>query len=161
MATAAELFGTDLRLLGNLERQNDRAPGNDLFVAPRPVASGDGIVRVDLERVAGVENLQQALLLRFLTRRGELAILGHPDYGSRLHELIGELNDETRRTKAKLYTLEALAGEPRVQDVLAVTATQNRSDRTQVDVAVKLRVIGSPTPLDLVFAVNAAGPVAP
>jgi phage baseplate assembly protein W len=161
MATAAELFGTDLRLLGNLERQNDRAPGNDLFVAKVPVVTGDAVDPVDLECVEGVDNLQQALLLRFLTQRGELAILGHPEYGSRLHELIGELNDETRRIKAKLFTLEALADEPRVQNVLAVTATQNRSDRTQVDVAVQLQVIGSATPLNLVFAVNAAGPSVP
>lgn len=160
MATQAELFGADLRLLGNLERQDDRHRGSDLFITKRAVTAAVQTDPIDLETIEGRENLQQALLLRFLTRRGELAILGHPDYGSRLHELIGELNDETRRNKAKLYTLEALGGEPRVERVLSVTATQNKSDRTQVDVAVKLRIIGDPTPLNLVFAV-AGGPVSP
>lgn len=161
MATATELFGTDLRLLGDLERQNDRARGSDLFVTKRAITASAASDPADLDRVAGRENLQQALLLRFLTRRGELAILGHPDYGSRLYELIGELNDERRRNKAKLYTLEALAGEPRVKTVVSVVATQNAADRTRVDLAVKLLAIGDPTPLNLVFSLNDGGPVSP
>jgi phage baseplate assembly protein W len=53
-----------------------------------------------LETLQRVDNLKQALLLRFLTPTGELALLGHPDYGSRLSELIGELNNETNRNRA-------------------------------------------------------------
>lgn len=161
MATAVELFGADLRLLGDLERQNDRSAGSDLFITKRAVTASFDSDPIDLETVAGRENLQQALLLRFVTRRGELAILGHPDYGSRLYELIGELNDQTRRNLAKLYTLEALGAEPRVKRVLSVTATQNPADRTRVDVAVKLVAIDDPTPLNFVFAVYSGAPVGP
>lgn len=161
MATAVELFGADLRLLGDLERQNDRSAGSDLFVAKRAVTASAKSDPIDLETIAGRENLQQALLLRFMTQRGELTILGHPDYGSRLHELIGELNDQTRRNLAKLYTLEALGAEPRVKRVISVTATQNPADRTRVDVAVKLVAIDDPTPLNFVFAVYSGAPVGP
>jgi phage baseplate assembly protein W len=161
MATASELFGADLRLLGNLERQNDRERGSDLFVVKRAVTAAAQTDPYDLEVIDGNANLEQALLLRFMTRRGELAILGHPDYGSRLHELIGELNDETRRNRAKLFTLEALADEPRVSSVVSVTATQNAADRSRVDIAVKLIAIGSPAPLNLVFAVYTGGSIGP
>lgn len=161
MATASELFGTDLRLLGDLEHQRDRERGRDLFIAKRPVTAAAETDPVDLETIDGRDNLQQALLLRFLTRRGELAILGHPDYGSRLYELIGELNDQTHRNRAKLYTLEALAGEPRVSKVLSVTATQNAADRTRIDIAVALVAIDDPTPLNFVFALYTGGSVGP
>jgi phage baseplate assembly protein W len=144
-----------------LERQNDRDAGSDLFITKRAVTASVDSDPIDLETIAGRENLQQALLLRFVTRRGELAILGHPDYGSRLYELIGELNDQTRRNLAKLYTLEALGAEPRVKRVLSVTATQNPADRTRVDVAVKLVAIDDPTPLNFVFAVYSGAPVGP
>src|SRR5881394_1026881 len=45
---------------------------------------------VDLAMARGVENLQQALILRLLTPLGSLSDLGHAGYGSRLHELIGQ-----------------------------------------------------------------------
>lgn len=106
---------------------------------------------MDLETLTGADNLVQTLLLRFLTPTGELAVLGHPDYGSRLHELIGELNSEANRNRAKLYVLQALADEPRVKKVLSVTVAQNLRDRTQMDIAVKLLAIDSDTPINLVF----------
>ena len=43
----------------------------------------------DLDTVSGRTNMAQAIVNRLLTRRGELSKLGHPDYGSRLHELVG------------------------------------------------------------------------
>jgi phage baseplate assembly protein W len=67
----------------------------------------------DLGVVSERNNLAQALILRLLTKVGELAPLGHPDYGSRLTQLIGGLNNETTRNLARLYTIEAVAQEPR------------------------------------------------
>lgn len=146
------LFGSDLRLLGDLERQNDRDRGSDLFVTARPQNAG-----MDLETLRGVESLQQALLLRFLTPAGELTILGHADYGSRLHELIGELNNQTNRNRIRMMVLQAVAQEPRVQQVLALNVTQGAADRTAVNVSMTLKVIDSPNPLNLVFDFSLAG----
>src|SRR5947209_6207967 len=112
MPTPDELFGADLRLLNDFTDKSSRSPGNDLNTHHVPGA-GD-----DLAIWSGVKNLEQALLLRFLTPVGALAGLGHPDYGSRLFELIGKLNDETNRNIAKLYVLLALEEEPRVEDVV-------------------------------------------
>ncbi len=139
-------WGSDLRLLDNLLRQNDLDVGRDLFVTER-LATG----QIDLETVTAQDNLQQALLLRFLTRRGELEPLGHPTYGSRLFDLIGELNTLATRNRAKLYVLEALAMEPRVAEVLSVTVETNRLEPAQIDIHVKLRPIYADTVLNLVF----------
>ena len=143
---ADERWGTDIRLLRDLREQNDRHPGRDLFVKER-LATG----KVDLETVTAMINLQQALLLRFITQQGELADLGHPTYGSRLYLLIGEPNTPTNRNRAKLYVLEALAAEPRVDDVLRVTVETNRIDRGRLDIDVSLRPIFGDTVLNLVF----------
>jgi phage baseplate assembly protein W len=146
MASGTARFGTDLQLLLNLAAQDDRHRGSDLQMRDRPETR-----LKDLQLLSGVGNLQQALLLRFLTPLGELAQLGHSDYGSRLYELIGELNNDTNRNKAKLFVLLALAGEPRVQQVLDVTVTQNKANRDQMDISVTLKAIDSDTPLNMVF----------
>lgn len=139
-------FGTDLRLLANLEQQEDRRRGEDLKTAAR-AHTGRG----DLAALTGVENLQQALLLRFLTRQGELAHLGHRTYGSRLHTLIGEPNTETTRNRARLFALETLQEEPRVAEVVELRVTSRRADPTRVDIAAKLRAVDEDTPFNLVF----------
>jgi phage baseplate assembly protein W len=146
MVQAEERWGTDLRLLQNLDRQNDRDRGRDLSITTRAETG-----QIDLETLSGRDNLQQALLLRFLTPVGELALLGHPKYGSRLFELIGELNTETNRNRAKLFVLQALAEEPRVRDVRSVRVTSNRANPNQMDIDIWLLPIDSNTPLNLVF----------
>jgi phage baseplate assembly protein W len=137
-------FGSDLRLFNDLTKQDDRHRGSDLRTR---LEAG----QIDLETVDGVENLQQALLLRFITHTGELSVLGHADYGSRLFELIGELNNDTNRSIAKLYTLEALEAEPRVKEVLSVDVKQDVSDPTRVDISVSVTAINTNTPINLVF----------
>ena len=146
MAIDPERFGTDLRLLRNLDLiKSSRGPGNDLSTRVRIDT------QIDLDILTRNENLVQALLLRFLTPAGSLTLLGHPDYGSRLFELIGELNNETNRNKAKLFTLEALQAEPRVKEVVSVVVTQSQKDRAQIDIKVSLLPIDSDTLLNFVF----------
>ena len=141
----SENFGIDLRLLRNLEHQHGRDRGRDIATVEVP---GRG---VDLDMLSGKDNLQQALLLRLLTYKGEMAVFGHANYGSRLAELIGELNSETNRNRAKIYVLQTLADEPRVEEVLSARVRQNLADRNRIDIDLSLRVIGSDTPLNLVF----------
>lgn len=142
----SERFGTDLRLLGNLELQETRTRGSDLAVRVRPETGG-----TDFETLADVENLKQALLLRFLTPVGELAPLGHPDYGCRLHELIGERDTETNRNRAKLFVLQALGAEPRVEKVIDVKVKSDRRRPGRLDIAASVKVLGHDTLLNLVF----------
>lgn len=146
MPDETQRFGSDLRLLGDLRRGTDRQPGHDLFVTVRPMTG-----KRDLATLAGKENLEQALLMRFLTRSGELTVLGHSDYGSRLFELIGELNNDTNRNRAKLYVLQALEAESRVKEVVSVEVTPDPSVRTQINIVASLLTIDNNTPLTVAF----------
>lgn len=77
--------------------------------------------RGDLGVAHGRENLAQAILNRLHTRRGALAGLGHPGYGSRLHLLAGEPDTARTRALAEFYVREALSAERRVAEVAGVT----------------------------------------
>jgi phage baseplate assembly protein W len=91
-----------------------------------------------LAAVSGRENLAQAVTLRLLTGKGSLEALGHPQYGCRLTELIGRENNETNRQLARLYTLEALAQEPRVKEVtgLAVEPVPGQPDTLRISFSI-------------------------
>jgi phage baseplate assembly protein W len=102
------------------------------------VAQGPRTV-VDLATTAGRPNLGQAIAMRLLTPRGELAELGHPEYGSRLHELIGVPNTETRRSLTKLFVLESLAQELRIEWTSSSRSSRSRSRR-------RSRSVPSPSP---------------
>jgi phage baseplate assembly protein W len=92
----------------------------------------------DFGVISGRDNLGQAVLMRLLTPRGELSALAHPEYGSRLHELVGRQNTATTRNLAKLYVLESLPLEPRIQKVTQVTVEPalGRVDRIDIQLAV-------------------------
>jgi phage baseplate assembly protein W len=111
-----------------------------------------GVRRTDLDRVEAEANLSQAVFNRLKTRKGELASLGHPDYGSRHHELMGEPNVERTRNLIKLYVLQALRDEPRIERVLrAEVRADHDPPRETVRIELTLRPIGAQAPLNLVI----------
>jgi phage baseplate assembly protein W len=96
----------------------------------------------DFGVVSGRDNLGQAIVMRLLTPRGELAALAHPEYGSRLSELIGNRNITTTQSLAKLYILEALKFEPRIQKVIGVTVEPAPGTRDRLNVSLAVQPIG-------------------
>ena len=106
----------------------------------------------DAALVAGVDNAVQAVIHRIKTHKGELADLGHPEYGSRHHELIGEPNSEHNRNLVKLYILQALAHEPRIEKI---GKAQVRVDRARaperVDILLELAFVGVQVAANLVI----------
>jgi hypothetical protein len=107
----------------------------------------------DLIRAVERANLGQALILRLLTPLGGLAPLGHPAYGSRLTELVGERNDEAHRNLARLFTIQAVAQERRA--VLADLVVDVPADRPDViRIAFSVLPVGSTDPLDLAVEVT-------
>jgi phage baseplate assembly protein W len=119
-----------------------------------------GLRRTDLALVEGADNLAQAVFNRLKTRKGELAGLGHPGYGSRHHELMGEPNVERTRNLIKLYVLQALREEPRIERVLrADVRAAHAPPRETVRIELTLRPIGQQVPLNLVipFSLEAGG----
>lgn len=109
---------------------------------------------MDLGTVSGRENLGQALILRLLTHRGSLAPLGHPEYGSRLVELIGELNNTRTRNLARLYTIEAVAQEPRVRQLLDLQVDGTQSSPDTLRIAFSVMPLDDDTPLGIALDVT-------
>lgn len=103
----------------------------------------------DFALVSGRDNLTQAVAIRLLTPRGELAELGHPDYGSRLPDLIGSQRTETTRNLAKLYVIEALKQERRIAEILSVAVVDHPGERHRIDIEIQVRAIGDSAVIDL------------
>src|SRR3954470_19071538 len=91
----------------------------------------------------GLENLAQAVILRLLTPKGELAALGHPEYGSRVHELVGQENDTAKRNLLKLFILDALKLEPRIEKVVELTIAPSPGTKSTVDVLLRVKPVGA------------------
>ncbi len=113
---------------------------------------------IDACACAGVDNAVQAVVHRIKTVQGELADLGHPEYGSRHHSLVGQPNTERNRNLVKLYILQALALEPRIEQVLAADVVDD-PQRDRVSIALTLRFTAVATPQDLVRAVQPRGAI--
>ncbi len=122
---AMDIFGTDLRLI--FARGSE---GADLAVGLQ-----------DLETVDGLDNLVQALTLRLLVDRGELGGLGHPRYGSRIRDLIGEPLDSANLELLRRIVRQELLRDPRVEEVLQVSVTPHDARRDGVDVVARVRAV--------------------
>lgn len=106
----------------------------------------------DLSLAEGVSNGVQAVIHRIKTVKGELDDLGHPEYGSRHHELIGQPNTENNRNLVKLYIIQALGYETRIEKIHRadiVFDRQRAPDR--VDISLTFSFIGEPKPQNLVI----------
>jgi phage gp46-like protein len=132
------LFGTDLGL-------RDGAGGADLALGGQAGGSGD------IGLAVGNDNIVQALTMRLRVRLGELELLGWPDYGSRLHELIGELDLARTRLKAQVFARDAIEADPRVQKVESIDVVRIPGERQVLRLSALITVISEPNPLDLVF----------
>ena len=117
MTERERIFGSDLRVA-------ERAPGFDL------VRNAAG----DLDLAQGDDNIVQALTLRLRVRKGELAPLGWPDYGSRLHELIGEPNNSRTQVILMAHARSAIEQDPRVSQVKEMRAEILSGDREAIRV---------------------------
>ncbi|MGE0416240.1 MAG: hypothetical protein AB7O80_05490 [Acetobacteraceae bacterium] len=115
----------------------------------RTVSGGRGLRLRDFGTVSGRDNLGQALIARLLTPKGELAPLGHPDYGSRLHEVIGAPNTATTRNLAKLFVIETLKQERRVEKIVQVDVTPHPVNRFLILIAVAVKPIADDTILSI------------
>jgi phage baseplate assembly protein W len=141
-----DLMGVDLKL--------DYAIGGGFF------EDADLATALDAKRVPRLRDLlttervgaiEQAIINRLKTRKGELAPLGHAGYGSRHHELIGEPYVERVRNLIKLYVMQALRDEPRIERLLRVDVRPDHDPpRETVRISISARLIGEQTPLNLV-----------
>ena len=136
----------------------------DLYLTRRAIGVPSvNLTPVDLEEakgdfrlVHGRNNLVQAIMNRLITRRGELASLGHPEYGSRLYLLLGEPDIMRTRLRCELYVREALAGENRIAEILDVRFPSKPGvNRGVLEIVVVVRPVGGEPP----FAVKVGAPI--
>lgn len=150
-----ELLGRDLHL------DYRSSPGYYEDADLREHSGSGAVVRRDLLRTEGVDNLVQAIANRLKTHQGELTSLGHPGYGSRHHELIGEPNVERTRNLIKLYVLQALKRERRIEKVLqANVRAEQQPPRETVRIEVTVQVIGQALPLEIIVPFSLSGDTA-
>jgi phage baseplate assembly protein W len=110
---------------------------------------------VDIDVVAGLTAADQLFVNRLKTHKGELAPLGHPEYGSRHHELIGQPNVERTRALVKLHVLECLSHEPRITRVRRCDVVAGfRPDEVRIEIDVE--IAGQPNSRLLVVPFNLA-----
>jgi phage gp46-like protein len=132
------LFGIDIAL-------RDGSGGADFTLQGQAGGSGD------IALAAGAGNIVQALTMRLRVRQGELAPLGWADYGSRLHELIGEPDLARTRLKAQVFARDAVEADPRVRTVESIEVVGTPGERQVLRLAMLVSVIDEPQPLNLVF----------
>lgn len=101
--------------LGAYQDHYDRIFGADEYLDKNGNQAPDN--SGDISVIVGLKNLEMQLQHRLQTLRGELAVLGHPTYGSLLPALIGKANTdywiERIRFEAKASVLE----DPRIRSV--------------------------------------------
>ncbi len=108
----------------------------------------------DVETVSESQNLAQAILARLSTSKGELSDLGHPEYGSRLTEAIGQPNTQRARERIRRLVMECLGEEQRIEEIISVAANANPHDQNRVDVEIVVRPSGEESPLAILFPLN-------
>lgn len=133
---------------------------NDLFIHNRQFGSVSSnrdnvdinILRGDLKQVDGRSNLTQSILNRLFTRKGEIAGLGHPEYGSRLYQLMGEPNNKRTRALAELYIRESLDEEIRIKEIVSVIVEEpprNSIERNMIIIKMALLAVEEEEPLTI------------
>ena len=124
------LIHKELRPVYTFDTDTRRVPNR-----PDPLA--------DIGTLSDLDNLGQAILMRLLTPKGELAALAHPEYGSRLFELIGRQNTATTRNLAKIYILDSLQLEPRIQKITQLTVEPAQGARDRIDIQLAVLPVGA------------------
>jgi phage baseplate assembly protein W len=156
MSDDEAIFGQDLDLGLTADEEGRTFAGPQTEGDLQAVRRADVAPRAtDLASASGRRNLVQSLVLRLMTERGELAGLGHPDYGSRHHRLVGEPNTERNRALLRLYVLECVRQEPRVETVAAIDVRPAGRAAVKIELAVRPR--GEAYPLNLVVPFTFSG----
>jgi phage baseplate assembly protein W len=131
---STEQLGRDLKIV-------EKDPGYDLNMSPTG----------DLETIGEEYNLAQAIIMRLNTMQGELTDLGHSSYGSRLHELVGEPNNERTRELVRIYALESVNRDPRVEEVVGISVETIKGDLSRIDISISVKAMGLTSILNIVF----------
>ena len=103
-------------------RDAETTSPDDLYKLDLGLVNGDLDINANGDFLVfnGQANLRQALVHRVITERGELMF--HPGYGCLVRAVIGSVNGPTAGVLAGQYVRATLRADPRVREVVSVTA---------------------------------------
>jgi phage baseplate assembly protein W len=104
----------------------------------------------DYQQISFYDNLKQAMQLRLSTAKGTLPL--HPDYGSRLHELLGEVPTPDLLSLAKAHTFDALLQEPRIEEITSLKVSYRDSLKNVIDIQIQVKPIKDLNTLNMVYS---------
>lgn len=111
----------------------------------------------DLDTVENEDDLAQAIIVRLSTDVGELYDIGHADYGSRLYEVVGELNSEPTRKRVQSLVRECLFQELRIKEVVSVNVLADQKEPHRLDIEITVLPISSSVYLTLSYPFRLEG----
>lgn len=114
--------------------------------------NGDVIISTadDFQRINFYENLRQAIKLRLQTPLGGLVL--NPDYGSRLHEIIGQSATPDLLMLAKSHVKDALLQEPRIDQIITLTANWRDNLMNVIDINLVVQPIAGLVALNMIYS---------
>jgi phage baseplate assembly protein W len=131
--------------------------GKDLKLKFDSVGADLIATKGDIDAISEESNLVQAIIHRLKTYQGELYDIGHADYGSRLHQVIGEINNARTREKVKNLIHACLAEESRILKVVDIKVTPNAFDLNCLDIEITVLPIGKNNFLNVYYPLSLEG----
>lgn len=106
----------------------------------------------DLAQIRYDNNLKQAIIHRLKTGIGELEL--HPNYGSRLFELIGTAPNKLTLQIARAHVKESLLQEPRIAEILRIRPSwADERLKTVIEVDIEVKPIETEETLNLIYEI--------
>ena len=105
----------------------------------------------DFLTITELDNAEQAIYNRLMTRLNELIQLNYIDYGNRSYELIGTTDITVGTAEIKIYTTNCLLAEPRVQEINNINIDFTGLSAT---VYVDVQLIGEDQPTNMIINIG-------
>ena len=105
----------------------------------------------DLKLISGVDNAEQAIYNRLMTKLNELDYFGYINYGNQSYDAMGMTDLKTAEQVVILYTTNCLKIEPRVERVNNVSVDFKGAYAT---VNANIKLIGVTNTNNLVFNIG-------
>jgi phage baseplate assembly protein W len=91
------------------------------------------------------------------TEKGELFDIGHPEYGSRLHEVVGEINNELTRRKVKAIVQDCLNQETRIKEINSIKVSADQYDHHRLNIEITILPVEGSNFLTLLYPFHLEG----
>jgi len=104
----------------------------------------------DLTWIAGLDNLEQALVHRIRTVIG--ALIWHPEYGTIIQNLISKPNTDVLRTIIAIELLRTLSEEPRIERINNLEVKELYTDT--IVISLEIIPISSDKPENLLLRIK-------